>query len=263
MKKVIFAITMLCIVATSVFVACKKDATINNKNNSIERNNKGLLKEVSGLALYLDRVDSIGILHNQSMDFLYDIVVNMKANNWKGNPNQFDSIVKAKTIEFYATKGIDLSSQINLSIGQEYVPQEFSTSTKAVLNAVYSAVDNYGDGLISHAQLIDVLVAQKIASYQIEDSNESYIAGVVSSVAQFSMTYWKDNASKYDILIGGTNPPEPCYMSDNQRKVGKADIKGAAWGLLEGPFGAMFGGTTSSFIKAIEIVRNYDCWWCP
>lgn len=252
MKKIMIAITMLVATTTTLFVACKKE---NMRDSKSQTETPTPAKKMGGqvypdLASFIVSVDSVGMLHNECMDYLYDSLLTVQNSQWIQDSVQVNNFIKAVTIDFFEQKGIDCSSFAGMNMSTlGTIPSNLSNNASTILNAVINAVDAYGNGQISHVQLMGICVQQKELSFQLTDNDERYAIGSSCAVAQYSMTYWKDNANKYDDLINGPNPPVVFAMSDNQRRVGKADLKGA----ILGPVVA----AAASFAVAIKIVAGH------
>jgi hypothetical protein len=271
MKKLILSVTMLAIATSTIFVACKKGEEKKETNVSLGKSNsKSNSRLTNDLNVYLQSIDNVGIMHNECMDYLFDYTVALKANNWTGTTNQLLDSFKVKVLSFYASKGINGTPYIDLNY-QTQIPTTLSTNAQQILNTVYNAINAYGANQISHAQLLNICVSQKSIAFQLADENESYIVGTGCAVAQYSMTYWKENAAKYDQFVNNPTNFDPCAMSDNQKEVGKADVGGAVGGAIGGvaggPAGIITGAATgaayASFKKATEKVLGWDLWWLP
>jgi hypothetical protein len=272
MKKVFLSVVVLVLLVTSVFVSCQKSDTQfkeqTNKANSV----KSMSRMSSELDTFLQSVDNIGRLHNECMDTLHNYVLSLQSNNWTGSDVAIKNLLVAKMIAFYNSNGIyGGAAHVDILSDQSTLPLSLSIEAKNIVNDIYSAIDSYANGHLSHGEIIDRCIEQKNASFLLLDANEKYTIGSACAVAQYSITYWIDNATKYDNLIGGTNPPTPFSLSTEQAETAKADIAGAVYGGVSGVgggpagviVGASVGAASRSFVKAFELITGIDCWFCP
>jgi len=234
MKKIIIAVAVLLVTSSTLFVACKKEVLQNSKS---EAGTPGPVKKMGGqgqmsLVSFLASVDSIGALHNEGLDFFYDSLVASDNGNWIEDSVQLESFTKSVVSDFFTNKGISTSALFNMNIGSSIgvIPGNLSNQANAIVNTVVSAIDNYGNGVISFPQLISICQQQKQVSYGLQNSSESFQIGSCCAVAEYSAIYWKDNAEKYDALTDEVDTPAPLGIQADQKRVLKADAIGALLG---------------------------------
>lgn len=245
------------LIAVLTITACNKDSDKNDTSGNDPRN-----RVTESYSLYLEKINFIGVEHNNCMEYVYTAFNELNESHWlPGSQEELNEKARDLTIEYFARLDMDLSDYAGIEPGDEIPYSSFSQDGQAILVELEEAAVNYSEDRISAAQFVDRCNELKTDAYALDLSDEAWQIGYGIAVAEHSFQYWAANYGKWFSTSGHGK------MSEGQTKVAKADVGGAIWGAVDaapsGPgmiLGAAFGACSMSLVAAIQHKGGFD-WW--